>query len=81
MVGYTAFPSPPGAEDIVVNYILLPVSVLFFVVYKFWKKRKWVRLEDIDIYTGQKGQEVPITGSDGESGNLWRRKVNRTLIG
>lgn len=56
-------------------------SVLFFVVYKFWKKPKWVRLEGIDIYTGRKGQEVPITGSDGESKNPWWRKVNRTLIG
>lgn len=77
-VGYTAFLNPSSAKDLVINYILLPVSVLFFVVNRFWKKTKWVRLEDIDIYTGRK--EVVIPGSDGKSKDSWWKKVNRKLI-
>lgn len=76
-VGYPAFLNPSSAKDLVINYIL-PVSVLF-VVNKFWKKTKWVRLEDIDIYTGR--NEAVIPGSDGESKDSWWKKVNRTLIG
>lgn len=52
--GYTCFLNPFSASDFVINYILLPVFVLFFVVYKVWNKTKWVRLEDMDIWTGRR---------------------------
>lgn len=37
-----------------INYILLPVFVLFFLVYKFWNKTKLVKLEEMDIWTGRR---------------------------
>ncbi|KAJ5219599.1 Amino acid/polyamine transporter I [Penicillium chermesinum] len=62
--GYTCFLNPFSAKDFVINYILLPVFVLFVIVYKFWNKTKWVKLEDMDIWTGRRHfeeseEEVP----------------------
>ncbi len=52
--GYTAFLNPFSTTDFVQNYILLPVFVIFVVVYKFWKKTKWVKLEEMDIWSGRR---------------------------
>ena len=52
--GYTAFLSPFGFTAFVTNYILLPVFVIFVVGYKLWKKTKWVRLQDMDIWSGRR---------------------------
>jgi amino acid transporter len=38
----------------VINYILLPVFVLFYVVYKFWHKTKIVKPHEMDIWTGRR---------------------------
>lgn len=37
-----------------INYILLPVFVLFFLVYKIWNKTKLVKLDEMDIWTGRR---------------------------
>ncbi|KAK2808507.1 hypothetical protein FQN50_004716 [Emmonsiellopsis sp. PD_5] len=52
--GYPAFLNPFSAEDFVVNYILLPVFVGLVVFWKFFKKTKWVKLEEMDIWTGRR---------------------------
>ncbi|EAW13483.1 amino acid permease [Aspergillus clavatus NRRL 1] len=52
--GYTAFLSPFSSDDFVINYILLPVFVMFVLGYKFWHKTKWVKLEEMDIWTGRR---------------------------
>lgn len=52
--GYTCFLDPFSATDFVINYILLPVFVLFVVVYKVWNKTKVVKLEEMDIWTGRR---------------------------
>jgi amino acid transporter len=53
-IGYTAFLNPFNATDFVVNYILLPVFVIFFLVWKFWHKTKLVKLEEMDIWSGRR---------------------------
>lgn len=45
---------PFSATGFVESYILLPVFVLFVVVYKVRNKTKWVKLEDMDIWTGRR---------------------------
>jgi amino acid transporter len=30
------------------------VFALFIIVYKFWNKTSWVKLEDMDIWTGRR---------------------------
>lgn len=52
--GYTAFLNPFSVTDFVINYILLPVFLLFFIVYKLWNKTKLVKLEEMDIWTGRR---------------------------
>lgn len=52
--GYTAFLNPFSAKDFVVSYILLPVFVILLVGYKLWKKTKFVKLKEMDIWTGRR---------------------------
>ncbi|PGH10721.1 hypothetical protein AJ79_05312 [Helicocarpus griseus UAMH5409] len=52
--GYPAFLNPFSVEDFVVNYILLPVFVAFLLFWKWYKKTKWVKLEEMDIWSGRR---------------------------
>ncbi|OJD12904.1 hypothetical protein AJ78_06568 [Emergomyces pasteurianus Ep9510] len=52
--GYPAFLNHFNAEDFVVNYILVPVFVLFVLAWKGYKKTKWVRLSEMDIWSGRR---------------------------
>lgn len=92
--GYTAFLTPFSAKDFVVNYILLPVFALFVVVYKFWKGTRWVRLEEMDIWTGRReygdsdGQrEGVMVMEEGEQvvvvgkRRKWWRRVRSVVVG
>ena len=69
--GYTAFLNPFSATDFVTNYVLLPVFVLLVLGYKFWKKTKWVRLEDMDIWSGRRAELEE--DADIKGGRMWRR--------
>ncbi|KAJ5949852.1 Amino acid/polyamine transporter I [Penicillium verhagenii] len=77
--GYTCFLNPFSASDFVINYILLPVFVLFFVAYKIWNKTKWVRLEDMDIWSGRRGFAIEEEENDKERGWWW--KLYSVVIG
>lgn len=81
LVGYTAFLNPFSAKDMVVNYILLPVSVVFFVGYKLWKGTKWVKLEEMDLYSGRRDQDEEATFAEGEKKSPWWMSVRRVLVG
>ncbi|KAJ5624829.1 hypothetical protein N7510_001138 [Penicillium lagena] len=75
--GYTCFLDPFSATDFVINYILLPVFVLFAVVYKVWNKTKVVKLKEMDIWTGRR----EFVDSEDESlakkrPEWWSRLVN-----
>lgn len=78
--GYTAFLSPFSPQNFVINYILLPVFVLFVVVYKFWKKTRWVKLEEMDIWTGRRefptSEELPD-----KKPSRWLTKVREIIVG
>lgn len=52
--GYPAFLNPFSATDFVINYILLPVFLVLLLGFKFWKKTKWVKAEEMDIWTGRR---------------------------
>nr|XP_018259443.1 uncharacterized protein I303_08372 [Kwoniella dejecticola CBS 10117]OBR81601.1 hypothetical protein I303_08372 [Kwoniella dejecticola CBS 10117] len=47
--GWTAFLSPFSIEDFFMNYIMIPVFVIMYLVYKFWNKTKWVDLKTADL--------------------------------
>ncbi|PGH29681.1 hypothetical protein GX50_07566 [[Emmonsia] crescens] len=52
--GYPAFLNPFNAENFVVNYILLPIFLSFVVFWKWYKKTKWVKLEEMGIWSGRR---------------------------
>lgn len=80
--GYTAFLNPFSASDFVINYILLAVFVLFVVGYKVWKKTKWVKLHEMDIWSGRRTYDDKPRGEDSIRGKkTWWTKVRDVVIG
>lgn len=91
--GYTAFLNPFSAKDFVINYILLPVFVILLVGYKVWKKTKWVKAAEMDIWTGrrtdldEKNRDDVEELGGGEDAQRkkqkkgWVKKVKNVVIG
>ncbi|KAL3463603.1 amino acid permease/ SLC12A domain-containing protein [Aspergillus heterothallicus] len=91
--GYTAFLNPFSADDFVINYILLPVFVGFVVGWKVWHRTRFVRLEEMDVWTGRREREreseSEVVGDEGEAsgragwrkGSGWRARVWRVVVG
>lgn len=84
--GYTAFLNPFSAKDFVINYILIPVFLILVVGYKFWNKTKWVKLEDMDIWTGRREDVVQdVSGVQGakpiDKGKLWWKRLGDVFVG
>ncbi|EPQ27624.1 uncharacterized protein PFL1_04762 [Pseudozyma flocculosa PF-1] len=52
--GYTTFLNPVKAVDIVVAYIVLPVSVILYFGWKLWHKTKIPTLDEIDLDSGRR---------------------------
>lgn len=52
--GYTAFLSPFSASSFVISYVLLPAFIILLLAYKFWNGTKWVKLEEMDLWTGRR---------------------------
>lgn len=65
--GYTAFLSPFSASSFVISYVLLPVFVILLLAYKFWKGTKWVKLEEMDIWTGRRVEGLGELGEESMS--------------
>lgn len=52
--GFDAFfPGRFSAKSFVPPYINIPIFLCLFFGYKFWNKTKFVRVEDIDIWSGK----------------------------
>lgn len=75
--GYTAFLNPFSVEDFIINYILLPVFVLFAVAYKIWNKTKIVKLEEMDIWTGRREVLEEEVGKP----KTWRSRMKDVIVG
>lgn len=75
--GYTCF-LPWNPISFVTNYILIPVFAMLFFGYKVLHKTKFVRLEDIDLYTGRRAVVEDDADDDG-GGKLgplkWIRQI------
>ncbi|CAF3436805.1 unnamed protein product [Rotaria sp. Silwood1] len=52
--GYTSLLQPFDPVAFVVSYILIPVFLILFFGYKFWKKTRWVQASEMDIWTGRR---------------------------
>lgn len=62
-----------------VSYILIPVFVLFVGVYKFWNKTKWVRLEEMDIWTGRR--ELVMDEIEVPKEKKWWERARDVVVG
>lgn len=78
--GYTAFLTPFSAQDFVVNYILIPVFALFFIVWKVWHKTKFVKLLEMDIQSGRREFDATLDELYGKRPTLWR-KIKHVVVG
>ncbi|KAL2815066.1 amino acid permease/ SLC12A domain-containing protein [Aspergillus cavernicola] len=79
--GYTAFLNPFSGDDFVINYILLPVFVLFVGGWKIWHKTKIVGLAEMDIWTGRRERVVEAEAEGKWNGKGWIGKVYRGVVG
>ncbi|EGV63496.1 hypothetical protein PSN45_004223 [Yamadazyma tenuis] len=57
--GWTVF-VPFQAGQFVDLYIMLPLFPIFYLIFKFWKKTKWIRSEDMDFETNRIDHEVEV---------------------
>ncbi|KAJ5691871.1 hypothetical protein N7462_001294 [Penicillium macrosclerotiorum] len=78
--GYTCFLNPFSATDFVINYILIPVFVLFVVAYKIWNKTKWVKLEEMDIWTGRR-DFAATDDSQTKRPQQWWSRISDIFVG
>jgi yeast amino acid transporter len=53
-VGYASESSADLVKNWFEAYLSAPIILLFFVVFKFWKKTKFKRIADIDITSGRR---------------------------
>ncbi|KAL8879063.1 MAG: hypothetical protein Q9198_003254 [Flavoplaca austrocitrina] len=79
--GYTAFLNPFSATSFVISYILLPVFVILLVGYKLWNKTKWVKLAEMDIWTGRREGFGPVHDEPLPKKKGVFRKVKRIAVG
>lgn len=79
--GHTCFLHLFNSTDFVINYILLPIFVLFVRLYRFWTKPRTVRLEDIDIWTGRRERvDSEESESPKKTAKSWSN-INSAIIG
>ncbi|KAL8871415.1 MAG: hypothetical protein Q9174_002745 [Haloplaca sp. 1 TL-2023] len=90
--GYTAFLNPFDSTAFVVSYILLPVFLILLVGWKLLKRTKFVKLTEMDIWTGrredlvrEKVEEMQGNEADGyvvkKQKPAWFLKMKRVVIG
>lgn len=79
-IGYTAFLRPFDSTAFVTNYILLPVFVFLVVGYKFWRKTKYVKLEEMDIWTGRRETAPGDVEREGQKETRWK-KIRNVIVG
>ena len=79
--GYTAFLNPFSATDFVINYILLPVFLLLLLGFKLWKKTKWVKAEEMDVWTGRR-ESAPDRDDESKTRrtSVWKKGM-RVAVG
>ncbi|KAF2249428.1 amino acid permease [Trematosphaeria pertusa] len=78
--GYTCFLNPFSAQDFVINYILLPVFIVFYFAYKFWNKTTIVRPHEMDIWTGRREDIRKREDAEGTKKSVWHR-VRNVVVG
>lgn len=78
--GYTCFLNPFSSTDFVINYILLPVFVLFIIGYKIRNKTRLVKLEEMDIWSGRREMQG-LDDTESLKPKKWWSRIYSIVIG
>ena len=69
--GYTTLLRPFDKVSFIVSYILIPVFLILFFGYKFWRKTRWIQASEMDIWSGRRivgEEEIKV-----ENRTIWSR--------
>ncbi|CAF1141514.1 unnamed protein product [Adineta steineri] len=69
--GYTTVLPPFNIISFTVSYILIPVFLILFFGYKFWKKTRWVQPSQMDIWSGRRA--VSEEENNTKNQTIWSR--------
>lgn len=59
-VGYEQHDTKWLVKNFFQAYLTVPIVVLFFIVYKFWRRTKFVKLRDVDLFTGRRELNLKV---------------------
>lgn len=57
-IGYKEHTTGYLVEHFFQAYLAAPIVAAFFVGYKFWMKSQWIKIRDIDLFTGRRELNV-----------------------
>lgn len=62
------------AENFFLQYMAVPIVILFYLVHRFWFHTSFIRIEDMDIDTGRRDFNLPILlAQEAEEKRGWPR--------
>ena len=59
-IGYESMTTDELLSNFFQAYLAAPVVVCFYVIYKLWKRPKFVSLKEVDLYTGRRDLNVKM---------------------
>ncbi|CAF3056995.1 unnamed protein product [Rotaria sp. Silwood2] len=62
--GYTSLMRPFDPAAFTVSYIIIPVFLILFLGYKFSKKTQWVKVSEMDIWSGRRILNNNVANTD-----------------
>lgn len=73
-VGYEQHSTSYLVENFFQAYLAAPVVICFFIFYKLWARPKFVKLRDIDLFTGRRELNLKILkAQEREEQMIWPR--------
>jgi amino acid transporter len=69
--GYTSLFPVFDKVSFVVSYILIPVFLILFFGYKFWKKTQWIQASEMDIWSDRRVIDEEEVQADNQT--IWSR--------
>lgn len=58
-IGYADMTGSQIAQNFFLNYLAVPVVIVFYLAYKFWTRAPFMRCRDMDVRTGMREPNLP----------------------
>ncbi|KAH7031164.1 general amino-acid permease GAP1 [Microdochium trichocladiopsis] len=73
-VGFQEKTAVDLARNFFLQYMAVPIVIIFFLVHRLWAKTKLIRTRDMDVDTGRRGFNLPIlVAQEAEERKGWPR--------